>query len=149
MEECKDYKVLLQLGVSKEIVSLCSGDSLLMSDWSSECRESWDGAVGTWLGTESYRILPQRWERNGQWRAVTWSRLEIGFLRSGGIGLFSYCLVSLEESRSIECVSFKNGAGVTSRKLGALSLTSWSAVAVSYLGQVCFPLSACLSSCVT
>jgi len=50
-------------------------------------------------------------------------------------------------------VSSQSGAGVVkavgSRKLGALRLTSWSAVAVCYLGQVCFPLSACLSSCVT
>lgn len=107
--------MLLQSGVPKEIIPLCSGDSLLVSNSSSECRESWDGAVGTWLGTDSYRILSQRWEENGQWRDMTWSCLEIGYLRSRGIRLFSYCLVSLEENRIIEwyfCVSFKSGAGV-------------------------------------
>lgn len=49
--------------------------------------------------------------------------------------------------------SYKSGAGVVRAegcgKLGALSFTAWSSVAVCYLGQVCFPLSACPSSCTT
>lgn len=85
--------------------------------------------------------------------------LEIGYLRGRAVRLFSYCQVLLDESRR-SCLSgilsdisgflLRVGwAAQSNRKLGALSLTSWSAVAVCYLGQVCFPLPACLSSCVT
>lgn len=54
-----------------------------------------------------------------------------------------------QEYRMMFQCCFQEWGWCGSQKLGALSLTSWSAVAVCYLGQVCFPLSACLSSCVT